>query len=120
MVEACHVQEVGAGSTATRPPRRSLRGRKKWSDAISTRGTGCQLDLVALPQLWDLLLRAKHLFLLPWWLAARSPRQGAWEHAAPHAHAVAAVAENLAWWERYGGDEQMLGAKQQIPHEGKC
>ena len=54
------------------------------------------MDLVALPVVRDLLVCAKHLFLLPWWLAARSTRHGAGS-TPPHALAVAAVAEHLAW-----------------------
>ena len=77
MVEACHVQEGGAGSTATRPRAVHFGAERSGATRSAPGRTGCQLDLVALPLVRDLLLCAKHLFLLPWWLAARSPRQGA-------------------------------------------
>ena len=58
--------------------------------------------LVDFVQPGDLLFRANHLFLLPWWLAARSPRQGA-RSTLPRVR--------MPWLPSPSVDEQMFGAK---------
>ena len=59
----------------------------------------------------DLLSRAKHLFFLPWWLAARSARQGA---------GSTLPRMRMTWPPSPSIDEQMFGAKQQVPHGGNA
>ena len=49
MVEACHVQEGGAGSTATRPRAVHFGAERSGATRSAPGRTGCQLDLVALP-----------------------------------------------------------------------
>jgi hypothetical protein len=63
MVEACHVQEGGAGSTATSPRAVHFGAERSGATRSAPGGTGCQLDLVALPQVRVLLLCAKDLFV---------------------------------------------------------
>ena len=75
------------------PPRRSLRGRKKWSDAISTRADRVPIGFSSIASRVGLV----GLQLCSWppsWPGCAQPPPRRWEHAAPHAHAVAAVAEH--------------------------
>ena len=68
-------------------PQRGLAG---WRRAKLRHAAGCLP--VALAPARDFLLRAKHLVLLPWWLAARSPAKalgaplvGFWAHSTANA-----------------------------------